>query len=84
MTDLSDLPPLERAKRCRELAARARREAQSTEGRIRDGYLMIETGWLTLAADIEVSASHSGDDGQDVKQAALRVPQSSKADTEDE
>ena len=71
MTDPSEPSLLERAKRYRELAAHARRDAERTSGAIREGYLMVESGWLALAEDMEGVASREA--GHDpMMLAALR------------
>ena len=76
MTDPFDLSPLERARRYRERAAEARRDADRTSGEIREGYLMVERGWLSLVSDIEaaqpVGDKHPSNHGR--QQAAPRAP----------
>jgi hypothetical protein len=55
VTDPSDLPPHERARRFRELAAEAARDAARTKDALREAYLLLHRGWLQLAEDIEAS-----------------------------
>jgi hypothetical protein len=74
VTDPAEIPPFEGAQRYRELAAQARRDAQRTQGSIRDGYLMIERGWLTLAADVEAAITRDSAQDADMKPAAFRPP----------
>ena len=76
MTDPSDFSRLERAKRCRERAAEAKRDAERSAGAIRDGYLLLERGWLALADDLETAAKRAGDrkDPGEQKVAAFRPP----------
>jgi len=53
MPEFSHLPPKERAKRYRELAQDARREAASSKGAANKSYLIIAEQWEKLAADAE-------------------------------
>ena len=75
MTDPSDLPPRERARRFRELAAEAARDAERTKDALREGYLLLQRGWFQLAEDIEASLKRkSEDDVTSENEAALRPP----------
>ena len=56
MTEISKLPPLERAKRYRELAANALREAEKTTGGTRSSYLVISEQFKRLAVAAEAEA----------------------------
>jgi len=56
VTDFSQLPPLERAKRYRQLAEEARREASNAQGEARQSYCVIAEQWDRLAADVEKRA----------------------------
>jgi hypothetical protein len=49
MTDFSELPPYEQAKRYRQLAEDALREAGQTDGSVRQSYLLIAEQWNRLA-----------------------------------
>ena len=49
VTELSELPPVERAIRYRELARDALREAEQTLGQDRESYLNLAKGWEGLA-----------------------------------
>jgi hypothetical protein len=49
MTDYSDLPPVEQAKRYRQLAEDALREAEHADGSVRQSYLLIAEQWNRLA-----------------------------------
>jgi len=53
MTSFSELPPVERAKRYRQLAEDARREAESAKGTMRESYLTIARQWIELADGLE-------------------------------
>jgi hypothetical protein len=80
VTDPSDVPPLERAKQFRERAAQVRRDADRTTGAIRDGYLLLESGWLALADDVEAIAMRNAGDGaagEERREAAFRPPKKS-------
>ncbi len=75
MTYPPDLPPRERARRFRELAAEAARDAERTNDALREGYLLLARGWLQLAEDIEASLKRkSEDDVASESEAALRPP----------
>jgi len=75
VTDPSDLPPRERARRFRELAAEAARDAERTKDALREGYLLLQRGWFQLAEDIEASLKRkSEDDVTPENEAALRPP----------
>jgi hypothetical protein len=47
----------ERAKRCRLMAAEARKLAEKAVGRVGEDYLAIAANWEQLAADIDLSSS---------------------------
>ena len=49
MTDFSELPASERAKRYRQLAKDALDEAEQTDGSVRECYLLIAEQWNRLA-----------------------------------
>ncbi len=49
MTDFSELPPSERAKRYRQLAEDALREAEQADDSVRESYLLIAEQWNRLA-----------------------------------
>ena len=52
MTDISDLPPDERAASYRTLAADAQRQAEkSTSPRMREAYTLMATQWTKLAEE---------------------------------
>jgi hypothetical protein len=53
MTDISDLPPAERAKRYRQLADDAELEGRRAEGAARQSYTLIAATWRRLADEIE-------------------------------
>ena len=53
MTELSDLPPDERIRPYRELAAAARKEAASASGFHRASYLTLADDWDRLAGTLE-------------------------------
>jgi hypothetical protein len=53
VTDFSRLPPLDRAKRYRQLAEDARREANAAQDDARQSYRVIADQWDRLADDIE-------------------------------
>jgi hypothetical protein len=75
VTEPSDLPPRERARRFRELGAEAARDAERTKDALREGYLLLARGWLQLAEDIEASLRRkSEDDVASENEAALRPP----------
>jgi hypothetical protein len=54
--EFSHLPPKERAKRYRELAQDARREAANSKGAAHQSYLIIAEQWEKLARDAEAEA----------------------------
>jgi hypothetical protein len=56
MSDFSELPAGERAKRYRQLAEDALREAEQAEGAVRQSYLLIAEQWTRLA---QVDGGHS-------------------------
>ena len=75
MTGPSDQSPLERARRFRELAAQAAREAEhAKDATIREGYLLLETSWLQLAEYIEAGLKREGVPDKAERLAALRPP----------
>ena len=79
VTDPSDQSPLERARRFRELAGQASREAgRTSDASIREGYRLLEMGWLQLAADIEAALKREGPPDKADKVAALRPPSNKK------
>ena len=49
MTDFSELSPYEQARRYRQLAEDALREADQAEGSVRQSYLLIAEQWNRLA-----------------------------------
>ena len=81
MTDSVDLSPHQRAKLYRERAAEARSDAERTSGYLREGYLMVESGWLKLAADVERTYPTDDEDHpkDDMKLAALRAAPEGKS-----
>ncbi len=56
MPEFSHLPPKERARRYRELAQDARREAANSKGPAQQSYLLIAEQWEKLAADSDAEA----------------------------
>lgn len=75
MADPSDLTPLDRARRFRLLAVQAARDAERTQGAIREGYLLLERGWRQLAEDIAAAEKRGSDhNGLPKRDAALRPP----------
>jgi hypothetical protein len=56
MTELSTLPPGERAKRYRELAKETERLAAKVEGRTQDAYKLIAEQWHKLADEVMAGA----------------------------
>ena len=86
MTDLSDLPPPERARRYRALEAEVSRLAEQSQGDIRTGFLSIARSWAQLAeeleAEIAAQASKAADQTTtavfEQKEAALRPPKPEK------
>ena len=56
MDDISHLPAKERAKRYRQLATDARREAADTTDGVRESYLIIAAQFDHLLADAEIQA----------------------------
>ena len=60
MTELSDLPHRERAKRYREFARSARLEAASAKGEVRDAFIKVAGQWEQLALEAEADAKHRG------------------------
>jgi thymidylate kinase len=56
MNDFSELPASERARRYRQLAEDALREAEQADGSVRESYLLIAEQWNRLA---QVDADHS-------------------------
>jgi hypothetical protein len=65
MTEISDLPPKERAARYRALAEDATRQAARVGGeRVRDSYRMMAAQWTRLAEEADGLAAKA--DGQDI------------------
>ena len=60
VTELSDLPHRERAKRYRELARAARLDAASAKGEVRDGFIKVAGQWEQLALEAEADAKEAG------------------------
>jgi len=56
MTDFSELPASERAKRYRQLAQDALHEAEQAVGSVRQSYLLIAEQWNRLA---RIAGAHS-------------------------
>ena len=65
VTELSDLPPLQRIERCRAFAAAARKNALRTEGHVRECYLLLAGSWDYLATDIEATIKRKDDAKKD-------------------
>ena len=81
MDDLSDLTPLERAKRYRALASQARVEAEQAQDDVRSDLLRVAASWERLAETVEVVAARSiqiaeeaTQPSADDKLAALKPP----------
>ena len=55
LAEYSHLPPEIRAKKYRDLAGDARREAALCKGALREAYLLIAAQWDHLAAEAEAS-----------------------------
>ena len=53
LEELSNLPPSERAKRYRELAAEADRYAENSSEAVRQSYRIMAEQWRKLADDLE-------------------------------
>ena len=53
MTEISELPPRERAKRYRQFADDAEKWAERSSGAARQSYLLIAEQWRKLATEIE-------------------------------
>ena len=56
MTEISELPPLQRIARYRALATDARREAAACNGAMRESYLLMAHHWDILAKAVEANA----------------------------
>ena len=56
MTELSALPPGERAKRYRELAKETESLAANAEGSTQDGYKLLADQWHKLADEVMAGA----------------------------
>ena len=56
MADFSELPASERAKRYRQLAEDALREAHHADGSVRESYLLVAEQWNRLA---QVAGDHA-------------------------
>jgi hypothetical protein len=52
MSEFSDLPPEERARRYLVLAQDARRNAVASKGEMREHYLFLAEQWEKLASDV--------------------------------
>jgi len=80
VTELSDLSPVERAKRYRALEAEVGSMAGRAEGDIRAGFLNIARSWGQLATELEatltVQAAEVVDNAPEHKEAAFRPPDS--------
>jgi len=62
VTEISELPPRERAKRYRELAARAEHYAVvSKDPSSKDSYARLAKQWLRLAEEIEAEINRKKD-----------------------
>ena len=48
-----ELPPAERAQRCRAMASEAQRLSKSAEGEVRNVYFALSLNWMALANEIE-------------------------------
>ena len=57
MTEMSELPPLQRIDRYRALAADARREASACNGAMRESYLLMAHHWDILAKAVEAKVA---------------------------
>ena len=57
MTDFSQLHPLDRAKKYRQLAGDARREAESADSTVRESYKLLAEHWGNLADKAEAEAN---------------------------
>lgn len=88
MTELSDLPPAERAKRYRELEEQALREAQKASGEHAEAFLRLAKAWADLAEVagrmIVQNAALQPENEIEQKQAALRAPPKADDPTEPE
>jgi len=60
VTELSDLPHGERAKRYRELGRVARLDAANAKGEVRDAFIKIAGQWEQLALEAEADAKEAG------------------------
>ena len=56
MTDFAALPPKVRAKHYRALADQARSEAEATDSRLRESYILMAENWDRLALASEAEA----------------------------
>ena len=78
MTELSKLPPAERAARYRELAENARRDARKSTGEHGDALRELAKAWGYLAELSEQlgvkNATLAGENEVEQKQAAMRAP----------
>jgi hypothetical protein len=57
MTEISELPPRERAKRYRELAREARVQASSSKGEAQVAFIKFAGQWEQLALEAESEAN---------------------------
>ena len=53
MTEFSELPPLKRLQRYLQLASDARREADASQGGVRESYTLMAEHWEYLAKAME-------------------------------
>ena len=60
MTELSDLPHRERAKRYRELGRSARLDAAASKGEVREAFIKVAGQWEQLAREAEADAKDAG------------------------
>jgi len=57
VTDFSQLPPLDRAKKYRQLAGDARREAENADSTVQESYKLLAEHWGNLADKTEAEAN---------------------------
>lgn len=65
MTELSELPPRERAKRYRELAREARLHAANSKADKRDAFVKLAGKWEQFALEAEAEAKAGAGEGSD-------------------
>jgi hypothetical protein len=78
---LAHLPCAERARRYRELAAEAYRDADRSKGAVQSSYQRLAQGWELLANTVEGSIAPretESNNGQTEQQAALSRPSTLK------